>query len=151
MKHFALVLLLFLLNGCVYFERPMEPDTCWLCWDQSEWTMEDIHVQVNRLVNDKYYEPRRPEMKLNGLCLETAEIKYEVGFEKGYRGEIVIIRLHKDIEYLRRATSPHHAVFVLDGTVYDNGFISETPFDLKYLDRYGTKIPDVWSYYRKGK
>lgn len=146
----VLLLVSFLLvGGCArYFEEPMQPDTCWLCFD-GEWTLEDIHLHTNRIVRDKYYQPKRPE--LNGYCLETAELKYEMAHELGYAPEIVVIRLHKDVENFRGASSPLHAVLVVDGTVYDNGFINETPFDRESLNRYGIEVPDVWSDYRKVK
>jgi hypothetical protein len=111
--------------------------------------MEDIHVQVNRIVVDKYYKVKRPQ--LNGTCLETSELKYEMAVEQGYNPEIVVVRLHEEVEYLRGASSPLHAVLLVDGTVYDNGFLTRVPFDLEYLDRYGVRVPDVWSDYRRGK
>jgi len=127
----------------------MEPDNCWMCFDQGSWTMEDIHVQVNRVVVDKYYQPRRPQ--LNGYCLETAEMKYEMAVERGHNPEIVVVRLHKEVEYFREASSPFHAVLIVDGTVYDNGFLATVPFDREYLQRYGQEVPDVWSDYRRIK
>lgn len=139
------------LSGCAQYFEPMKPDNCWMCFDGPSWTVEGIHVHVNRLVVDKYYQPRRPHMKLNGLCLETAEIKYEMALAEGHKPQIIIIRLHKEVEYLRGATSPHHAVLLVNDTIYDNGFISHTPFDREYLSRYGREIPDVWSDYRKTK
>lgn len=150
MRPFWLILLLPLLSSCSgytkYFEEPMSPDDCWMCFDQGSWTVEDIHVHVNRVVADKYYKVKRPSF--NGTCLEAAELKYEMALSEGYRPEIVIVRLHKEVENLRRASSPLHAVLVVDGTVYDNGFISAGPFDRGEIALYGTEIPDVWSDYR---
>jgi hypothetical protein len=143
----TIILLFALLSGCAkYFEEPMTPDTCWLCFDK-KWTAEDVHVHVNRVVADKYYQVKRPHF--NGTCLEAAEMKYELAESQGIKGEIVILRLHREIEYWREATSPLHAVYISNGIVYDNGFLSDMPFDEIYLDEFGNRVPDVWSDYRR--
>ena len=143
------LLFLILLPGCAKHFEPMQPDDCWACFDQGSWTMEDIHVQVNRVVVDKYYQPKRPQ--LNGYCLETAELKYEMALKSDRNPEIVILRLDEEVIYLRGASSPYHAVLVVDDTVYDNGFLSYGSFDRKYLKRYGTEVPDIWSDHRRIK
>ena len=141
MKYFVIILAV-LLTGCAkYFEEPMPLD--------SDATVGSIQVYVNMLARDAYYKPKRPHF--NGTCLETAERKYELLEDQGLKSKIVIIRLHKDVEEQRNAASPLHAVLVYDGEVYDNGFISEIPFDLEDLDRYGVQVPDVWSDYREVK
>lgn len=112
------------------------------------WSIEDIHVHVNRVVADRHYDPKRPE--LNGFCLETAEMKFDLAREAGHNTSdyrVITIRLHPDIVSLRSPDSPTHAVLEVGDTIYDNGFLAghDTPFHASELKRYGVEIPNVWS------
>lgn len=113
----------------------------------SHWTMEDIHIDVNRVVSDKYYNPKRPE--LNGYCWETAEMKHDLAVVKGIDPadmEVIVFILSEDTAIKGNVDSGStHAVLRVGDTIYDNGFITTVPFDVEYLTRYGTIIPNVWS------
>lgn len=113
----------------------------------SHWTMEDIHIDVNRVVADKYYNPKRPQ--LNGYCWETAEMKHDLAVEKGIDPadmEVIVFLLHEDTAISRKVKSGStHAVLRVGDTIYDNGFITAVPFDVKYLSRYGKRLINVWS------
>ncbi len=113
----------------------------------SHWTIEDIHIDTNRVVNDRHYNPKRPE--LNGYCWETAEIKHDLAVEKGFDPadmEIIVFILSDDTAIRGNVDfGSTHAVLRVGDTIYDNGFITTTPFDVEYLTWYGTIIPNVWS------
>ncbi len=113
----------------------------------SHWTIEDIHIDVNRVVNDKYYNPKRPE--LNGYCWETAEMKHDLAVEKGIDPadmEIIVFLLNEDTAIKGKVDyGSTHAVLRVGDTIYDNGFITTVPFDVKYLTRYGKILPNTWS------
>ena len=38
-----------------------------------------------------------------------------------------------------------HAMLLVDGTVYDNGYLSNAPFAYEYSSNYGREIDNVWS------
>ena len=113
----------------------------------SHWTIEDIHVDVNRVVSDRNYNPKRPE--LNGYCWETAEMKHDMAVESGYDAadmEIIVILIHPDTALVRDVDEGStHAVLRVGDTIYDNGFLTRVPFDTEYLSWYGMKIPNIWS------
>lgn len=115
------------------------------------WTMEDILVYTNL----EYREiPRATPEYRNGTCLPNAERKYELAQSYGYQDlEIVVIKLNEDTA-LKADWSrgwPTHAVLRQGNTIYDNGFISDIPFDIEELSRYGEIVPDQWSKYRRAK
>lgn len=113
----------------------------------SHWTIDDIHSDANRIVSDKYYNPKRPE--LNGYCWETAEMKHDMALESGYDAadmEIIVILIHPDTAMVRDVDEGStHAVLRVGDTIYDNGFLSKVPFDADELSWYGTKVTNVWS------
>ena len=113
----------------------------------SHWSMEDIHIDTNRVVNDRHYNPKRPE--LNGYCWETAEMKHDLAVEKGFDPadmEIIVFLLNEDTAMVSDVDyGSTHAVLRVGDTIYDNGFITEVPFDVEYLTWYGTIIPNTWS------
>jgi hypothetical protein len=113
----------------------------------SHWAIEDIHIDANRVVEDKYYNSKRPE--LNGYCWETAEMKYDMAVESGFDAsdmEIIVILIHPDIAIARDVDEGStHAVLRVGDTIYDNGFLTSIPFDAEYLTWYGTKIQNIWS------
>jgi hypothetical protein len=113
----------------------------------AHWTMEDIHVDVNRVVADKYYNPKRPQ--LNCYCWETAEMKHDMAVEKGIDPadmEVIVFLLDDDTAIARKVESGStHAVLRVGDTIYDNGFIAKTPFDVEELTRYGTIVLNTWS------
>jgi hypothetical protein len=113
----------------------------------SHWAIEDIHIDTNRVVNDRHYNPKRPE--LNGYCWETAEIKHDLAVEKGFDPadmEIIVFVLNDDTAIWGNVDfGSTHAVLRVGDTIYDNGFLSTIPFDVEYLTWYGTIIPNIWS------
>lgn len=122
------------------------------------WEMEDIHVytnlEVDELATDT--ETRNITKYRNGTCLLAAERKYALALKFGYNErhlEIVVIKLSEDAAVKADWSNgwPTHAVLRYGNTIYDNGFISDIPFELEELltPRYGTQVPDVWSKYRK--
>jgi len=124
------------------------------------WEIEDVHAYVNIEVDDSAVKANIQKMFTkkyqNGLCLYSAERKYELALQHGYNEndlEIVVIKLSEDAALKADWSNgwPTHAVLRYKDTVYDNGFISKTPFDYDELltPRYGTKVQDVWSRYRK--
>ncbi len=38
-----------------------------------------------------------------------------------------------------------HAMLLVDGTIYDNGYLTNVPFDYEYPSHYGREIDNVWS------
>lgn len=104
-------------------------------------------------------EAREEYMKIkryqNGTCLLSAERKYELALQYGYEEEhleIVVIKLNEDTALQADWSRgwPTHAVLRYKTEIFDNGFISDTPFDEKELTpRYGEIVPDQWSRYRK--
>jgi len=63
---------------------------------------------------------------------------------------VVIILLNDDT--LDRRGGPRfgygkdkHAMLLVDGTVYDNGYLSDAPFAYEYSSTYGREIDNVWS------
>ncbi len=83
----------------------------------------DIHVLVNL-----------EWAKVPDSCLNSARQKVEYMRLHGHDPEIMVIRPYKD---------PYqtHALVVENGTVYDNGYLSEMPFDYEDLAFYGTRVP----------
>ena len=147
---------LLLLGGCSLeqiddaFNLSMpEYDTKWN--PELVWAMEDILVYTNR----EYDEiPRVTPKYLNGTCLPNAERKYELAQFYGYQDlEIVVIKLNEDTALKADWSKgwPTHAVLRQGNEIFDNGFISNTPFDIEDLSRYGEIIPDQWSRYRGTK
>lgn len=120
------------------------------------WEMEDVHVYINLVTRDEAKRNYRIYDKIyqNGTCLLSAERKYELALQYGYNEqdlEIVVIKLTEDAALKADWSNgwPTHAVLRYKDTIYDNGFIATIPFDIEYLDRYGEKVKDVWSRYRK--
>ena len=83
---------------------------------------EDIHVLVNLQWN-----------ATNASCLPNARQKRDYMRKHGHPAEIVVIRIHDDTRT--------HAVVLSGSTIYDNGYLSDIPFDLADLDHYGRRIP----------
>ena len=121
-----------------------------------QWAIEDVHMYVNIETEEnatRYYQIYDKKYR-NGTCLLSAERKYELALRFGYDErdlEIVVIKLTEDAALKADWSNgwPTHAVLRYKDEVFDNGFITETPFDIEYLDRYGEKIEDVWSRYQK--
>ncbi len=117
------------------------------------WAMEDVHAYANLETDQLRAEYMDVERYRNGTCLLSAERKYELALQHGYEKkhlEIVVIKLNEDTA-LKADWSrgwPTHAVLRYKDEIFDNGFISDTPFDKKYLSRYGEIISDQWSKYR---
>jgi len=38
-----------------------------------------------------------------------------------------------------------HAMLLVDGTIYDNGYLTDVPFDYEYFSHYGREIDNMWS------
>ncbi len=151
----ALILILLAMSGCAggfqqandAFELSMAEYARKWEGGLSHWTIEDIHIDVNRVVNDKYYSPKRPQ--LNGYCWETAEMKHDLAVEKGIDPddmEIIVFLLNEDTAMVGNVDyGSMHAVLRVGDTIYDNGFITTVPFDVEYLTRYGKILPNIWS------
>lgn len=144
MRHILLIALSFLVAGCSQqvldaFDLPMYEYDAKYGTGTAHWTPEDIHVYVNRM---KLKPPTDRYPDVNGNCLVVAEEKYRLAKENGYDPFILVVKLH---EWTDGST---HAMLVVGRTVYDNGFISETPFDIDEIERYGVVIADQWSRYR---
>ena len=147
------VVLLALLTGCSLtpddiFDKPLAEHAR----EQGHlqhWSIDDVHVYVNEVIRDGYYEPRRPE--LNGYCWEAAEQKFDLAVEAGHDPNdmrVAVIKLHPDIVDLNGLRqNATHAVLLVGDTVYDNGFLAESdiPFHVSELTRYGREIPNRWS------
>ena len=158
MKNLISIILAIALSGCSLqqiddaFILPMpEYDAKW--YPEKQWPMEDIHVYVNLETSVK--ARKSPEFR-NRTCLPAAEAKYELAQRYGYNEddlEIVVIKLNEDTALKADWSKgwPTHAVLRYKNEIFDNGFISRTPFDVKYLSRYGEVIFDQWSKYRKTK
>lgn len=121
------------------------------------WEMEDVHAYINLVARDeanRNYQVYDRKYR-NGTCLLSAERKYELALQYGYDEsdlEIVVIKLTEDAALEADWSNgwPTHAVLRHKDTIYDNGFITRTPFDVEYLTpRYGEKVEDIWSRYRK--
>ena len=117
------------------------------------WTMEDIHVYVNREYSEK--AKKSPKFR-NRTCLPSAEAKYKLALQYGYDEndlEIVVIKLSQSMSYRaywpENGGWPTHAVLRYKDQIYDNGFISNMPFHKIFLTRYGEQVKDRWSKYRK--
>ena len=76
-------------------------------------------------------------------------MKHDLAVEKGIDPadmEIIVFLLNEDTAMVGDVDyGSTHAVLRVGDTIYDNGFITTVPFDVKYLTRYGTIIPNVWS------
>lgn len=82
---------------------------------------EDVHALVNL-----------EWQKTENSCLASARQKIAVMRRHGYSPELVVIQLHDDPRT--------HAVVLLNGQIYDNGFLSDIPFDYRDLSFYGKRI-----------
>lgn len=85
-------------------------------------TATDIHLQSNR-----HWPPN------NETCLPNAHHKARYMREYGFDPRLVAIQLHNSTDT--------HAFVVVDGMVYDNGFMSEVPFPLSDVSHYGRIVP----------
>ena len=163
MRAEGIILSALLLVGCSTeqigdaFELPLyEYDAKWN--PDRRWTIEDIHVYMNIEIEEQAIRNHLlpNEKYLNGTCLLSAERKYWLALQHGFQEkdlEIVVIRLTKDAA-LKADWSrgwPTHAVLRYKGEIFDNGFISKTPFDIEDLSRYGEIVPDQWSKYHTTK
>ena len=153
--------LLLMLSGCSMqqiddaFTLPMnEYDGKWN--PDLVWSLEDIHVHTNREMKEQADRRfiRYTEKYRNGTCLLAAEKKYQLALQFGYEEsdlEIVVIKLTEDAALKADWSNgwPTHAVLRHKDEIFDNGFISSTPFYVDGLTRYGETIADVWSRYQK--
>lgn len=125
-------------------------------YPDSPWAIEDVHRYVNietKETADRHFIQYSKKYR-NGTCLLSAERKYELALRYGYDEqdlEIVVIKLTEDAALKADWSNgwPTHAVLRYKDEIFDNGFISETPFYVSGLSRYGEKVKDVWSRYQK--
>jgi len=122
---------------------------------QLRWTIEDIQVYANIEIEEQEARNEITDTRFsNGPCLLSAERKYELAIQNGFNEsdlEIVVIKLTEDaaIKLDWSKGWPTHAVLRYKDEIFDNGFISDIPFYIEDLPRYGVKVKDVWSRYQK--
>lgn len=162
MKNLLMILVLSVSLASCSMERINDAFTLSLYEDQakwypdSPWAMEDVHMYVDIETREAAARNFTPYSKRyqNGTCLLSAERKYELALRYGYDEqdlEIVVIKLTEDAALKADWSNgwPTHAVLRYKDEIFDNGFISNTPFDFEDLSRYGEKVEDVWSRYQK--
>lgn len=88
----------------------------------SDASPEDLHVLVNLNWN-----------RTNASCLPNAREKRDYFHKHGHPAKVIVIRLHNDTRT--------HAVVLSGSTIYDNGFLSDMPFDLVDLAHFGMIVP----------
>ena len=121
----AIALCLVLITGCAQMDEILDPYFAEPYINLLENpTLTDIHLQSNRHYLGK-----------EDSCLPNAYHKASYMRRYGFNPQLMAIQKHD-------STSPGaHAFVVVDGMVYDNGYMSEVPFPVADLGHYGQIIP----------
>jgi len=99
------------------------------------------------------YEGAYSQFLLTTPCLDFSHRAFNLIAESKHKPSdmrVIIILLNDDT--LDRRGGPRfgygedtHAMLLVDGTVYDNGYLSDAPFAFEYSSNYGREIDNLWS------
>ena len=99
------------------------------------------------------YEGVYSQFLFSTPCLDFSHRAFNLITKSKYEpGEMRVVTILLNDETLDRRGGPRfgygqdkHAMLLVDGTVYDNGYLSNAPFAYKYSSSYGREIDNVWS------
>ena len=86
-------------------------------------------------------------------CLDFSHRAFNLIAKSRYKpSEMRVVTIVLNEDALDRRGGPRfgygkdkHAMLLVDGTIYDNGYLANVPFDYEYSSRYGREIRNVWS------
>ncbi len=99
------------------------------------------------------YEGAYPQFLFSTPCLDFSHRAFNlIARSKHKPSEMRVITILLNDDTLDRRGGPRfgygkdkHAMLLVDGTVYDNGYLSNAPFAYEYSSNYGREIHNVWS------
>ena len=99
------------------------------------------------------YEGAYPQFLFSTPCLDFSHRAFNlIARSKHKPSEMRVITILLNDGTLDRRGGPRfgygkdkHAMLLVDGTVYDNGYLSNAPFAYEYSSNYGREIDNVWS------
>jgi hypothetical protein len=99
------------------------------------------------------YEGAYSQFLFSTPCLDFSHRAFNLIAKSKYEpGEMRVVTILLNDETLDRRGGPRfgygqdkHAMLLVDGTVYDNGYLSDAPFAYEYSSTYGREIDNVWS------
>ncbi len=99
------------------------------------------------------YEGAYPQFSFSTPCLDFSHRAFNLiakSKHKPIERRVFTIVLNDDT--LDRRGGPlfgygkdKHAMLLVDGTIYDNGYLTDVPFDYEYFSHYGREIDNMWS------
>jgi len=132
-------------------------------WKGSEY-MTELAASIEQINNRAYayssdvdpvsgYEGAYPDLPFSTPCLDVSHRAYELisaGTDNPTEMRVVTIVLDDDTLDSRGGPRygyglDKHAMLLVDGIVYDNGYLSNSPFDYDELSYYGEEIENIWS------
>ena len=86
-------------------------------------------------------------------CLDFSHRAFDlIAKSKHKPGEMRVVTIVLNDDTLDRRGGPRfgygkdkHAMLLVDGTIYDNGYLADVPFDYEYPSRFGREVANVWS------
>ena len=99
------------------------------------------------------YEGAYPQFLFSTPCLDFSHRAFNlIAKSKQKPSEMRVITILLNDDTLDRRGGPRfgygkdkHAMLLVDGTIYDNGYLSNAPFAYEYSSNYGREIDNVWS------
>lgn len=99
------------------------------------------------------YEGARSDLPFSTPCLDFSHRAFDLISESSNQvSEMRVVTIVLSDATLDKRGGPRygygidkHAMLLVDGTIYDNGYLSNMPFDYEDLSYYGDEISNVWS------
>ncbi len=99
------------------------------------------------------YEGAYTQFSYSTPCLDFSHRAFDlIAKSKHKLSEMRVVTIILNDDTLDRRGGPRfgygkdkHAMLLVDGTIYDNGYLSDVPFEYEYSSDYGREIDNVWS------
>jgi len=99
------------------------------------------------------YEGAYPQFSFSTPCLDFSHRAFNlIAKSKHKLSEMRVITIVLNDDTLDRRGGPFfgygkdkHAMLLVDGTIYDNGYLTDVPFDYEHPSRFGREVANVWS------
>jgi hypothetical protein len=117
------------------------------------WPSEIHKTGINGHPYSSAYENTRPRFAFSTPCLDFSHRAFNlIARSKHKPSEMRVVTILLNEGTLDRRGGPRfgygkdkHAMLLVDGTIYDNGYLTNAPFDYAYSSNYGREIDNVWS------
>ena len=98
------------------------------------------------------YEGAYPQFSFSTPCLDFSHRAFNLIAKSKHKPiEMRVVTIVLNDDTLDRRGGPlfgygkdKHAMLLVDGTIYDNGYLTDVPFDYEYFSHYGREIDNMW-------